>query len=41
MTAPLFIIDVFANHLPVLDLESLFSENLVCMDQAVENEPIV
>lgn len=40
VTAAILVVNVLADYLPVFDLEGLFSENFVCIDQAVENEAV-
>lgn len=41
MTTPVSIVDILADHLPILEFESLFSKNFVCMNQAIEDEPVI
>lgn len=38
MAAAVNVVDIFANDTPVVEVESVFAEDAVCVDEAVENE---
>lgn len=40
MSSTLIIIDIFANHSPVLKFEGFFAKNVIGLEQAVEYEPV-
>lgn len=40
MATPIFVIHILPNDSPILDLEGFFPENLICMDEALQDESV-